>query len=44
MSEGTEARLSWMQLTLVLAVLLRDSRMRLMPGQNIRLQPAITLR
>jgi hypothetical protein len=44
MSEGTEACLDWMELKLVLAVLLRDCRMRLIPGQNIRLQPAITLR
>jgi hypothetical protein len=44
MSEGTEACLHWMELTLVLSVLLRDWRMRLILGQNIRLQPAITLR
>jgi hypothetical protein len=33
MSEGTEACLDWMELQLVLAVLLRDCRMRLIPGQ-----------
>jgi hypothetical protein len=38
MSEGTEACLDWMELTLVLAVLVRDCRMGLIPGQNIRLQ------
>jgi hypothetical protein len=44
MSEGTEACLDWMELQLVLAVLLRDWRMELIPSQNIRLKPAIPLR
>jgi hypothetical protein len=35
--------LGWMELTLVLAVLLRDWTMKLIPGQNIRLKPAIPL-
>jgi hypothetical protein len=44
MSEATEACLDWMELKLVLVVLVLDCRMGLIPGQNIRLQPAITLR
>jgi cytochrome P450 len=35
---------AWMELKLLLAVLLRDWRVELIPGQNIRPKPAITLR
>ena len=35
---------AWMELKLLLAVLLRDWRVELVPGQNIRPKPSITLR
>jgi cytochrome P450 len=35
---------AWMELKLLLAVLARDWRVELVPGQNIRPKPAITLR
>jgi cytochrome P450 len=35
---------AWMELKMLLAVLLRHWRVELIPGQNIRPKPAITLR